>query len=176
MNAIVVFYAARGASDGATFISRTLKKAVKTLETAQGICFFEITEAEDGAAENYVQKNADGKPTLNEAAKRLFLCDGLNVSVTHNDDIIAAAFSYLPIGVDAERTDRRLSDGLIKKTGADSSDAIKHWTEIEALCKLSEVGVAELMDAQRFERCVCEYDVKFHYEIIGGDLITVAYI
>lgn len=76
-----------------------------------------------------------GKPLIKEIKKKESgapYCDNYYISVTHTDGVVMLALSDKPVGIDAEKSDRKVSETM---------KDIFNWTAYEAKCKLSGDGI-----------------------------------
>ena len=74
-----------------------------------------------------IKYSATGQPSLC-CKKEKIAC----VSISHTENIIVMAFSLKPVGVDIERSDRKISSRL---------GGISEWTRREAYGKMMGVGI-----------------------------------
>lgn len=78
---------------------------------------------------------AVGKPLIKEIKKKESgapYCDNYYISVTHTDGVVMLALSDKPVGIDAEKSDRKVPETM---------KDIFNWTAYEAKCKLSADGI-----------------------------------
>lgn len=76
-----------------------------------------------------------GKPLIKGIKKKESgapYCDNYYISVTHTDGVVMLALSDKPVGIDAEKSDRKVSETM---------KDIFNWTAYEAKCKLSGDGI-----------------------------------
>lgn len=91
--------------------------------------------ADDLAKRADVALRLTGKPligTLKKKESGAPYCDDYYLSVTHTDGVVMLALSDKPVGIDAEKSDRKVPETM---------KDIFNWTAYEAKCKLSGDGI-----------------------------------
>lgn len=109
-------------------------------------------------------RSALGKPYFAEAGAPHF-------SLSHTRELAVCAIGDTPIGVDAERCDRRISPALCNRflSACAAKDAILRWTERESFGKLTGEGVAvQVTPFAADTLCYHTYTVAEH-------IVTVCY-
>ncbi len=111
-----------------------------------------IEDPNEWTRRDYI-KNENGKPILSEGF----------VSIAHTPGLSAAAFSFAPVGIDAER-ERNCTEKLIRRTlGAEEYGEyertqnkqaffLRSWTAKESCLKLTGEGVGGPIAALRYDR------------------------
>ena len=76
-----------------------------------------------------------------EQGKPYFLSNPYHFSITHTDGLAIVAISDVPVGIDAERDDRIISDKLAKRFLHSDSATVEDWTRYEGLGKMLGCGI-----------------------------------
>ena len=80
-----------------------------------------------------IKKSQSGKP--------YFLGCPYHFSITHTDGLVAVAISDLPVGIDAESKNRRISNAVAFRFLRKDTASIEDWTRYEAVGKMLGCGV-----------------------------------
>ena len=92
-------------------------------------------------------KDKQGKP--------YFLNNSYYFSITHTDGLAVVAISDVPVGIDAEREDRLISDKVAKRFLHLDCACVEDWTRYESLGKMLGCGIPltkEQMNLSYFHR------------------------
>ena len=170
---VAVIYTRCG-TDSMSFASLGLEKALDVLKVSRGIVFVELTDT-TYEGDLLTEHLSDGRPALTAAAINRYDCVGLCISISHNEDVLAVAYSYSPIGLDVERADRKVGERLREWLAVDASVAVRRWTECEAVCKLAHIGIWQMVKQGLFEQTVERLDIGFFTTEMAGDLFTLAF-
>ena len=91
-----------------------------------------------------IERTEDGKPYFVD-------CD-YQFSITHTEGLVAVAISSENVGIDAEPSERRISDAVAKRFLGVENATVKDWTRYESIGKLLGCGVP-LAKEQRNTEC-----------------------
>ena len=120
-------------------------------EHANAHALLRLALGEQGVGGYELKRRAGGKPYIEGCP----LC----FSLTHTDGFCAVAVSAAEVGIDAERTQRRLSERMLKRicTAEElercrtQEELIRLWTLKEAAAKLSGRGIAQMLEGIAFD-------------------------
>lgn len=100
------------------------------------------------AIAEYAETNGCTKPLPRLLPNGKWVADNCYLSLSHTDGYVAAAVSDLPVGVDIERTNRRLAKGLYDRivcgkekalyAAPDNTQLLQLWTAKEAVFKQTD--------------------------------------
>lgn len=100
------------------------------------------------AIAEYAETNGCTKPLPRLLPNGKWVADNCYLSLSHTDDYVAAAVSDLPVGVDIERTNRKLAKGLYDRIACgkekalyaapDNTQLLQLWTAKEAVFKQTD--------------------------------------
>ena len=100
------------------------------------------------AITEYAETNGCTKPLPRLLPNGKWVADNCYLSLSHTDGYVAAAVSDLPVGVDIERTNRRLAKGLYDRivcgkekalyAALDNTQLLQLWTAKEAVFKQTD--------------------------------------
>ena len=100
------------------------------------------------AIAEYAETNGCTMPLPRLLPNGKWVADNCYLSLSHTDGYVAAAVSDLPVGIDIERTDRKLPTGLIARiacgnekalyTAPDNTQLLQLWTAKEAVFKQTD--------------------------------------
>jgi phosphopantetheinyl transferase len=117
------------------------------------------------------KKHENGQPYAINPAGNLF-----GVSISHTTGIVIAVLSACyRVGIDAEKTDRKVSDALIRRimhpdeVFDEQTPPIKVWTMKEAVLKLTGSGLRKNMNSLRLLPC----SELGYITTVNDDTITV---
>ncbi len=96
----------------------------------------------------YTETNGCTKPLPRLLPNGKWVADNCYLSLSHTDGYVAAAVSDLPVGVDIERTNRKLAKGLYDRivcgkekalyAAPDNTQLLQLWTAKEAVFKQTD--------------------------------------
>lgn len=100
------------------------------------------------AIAEYTETNGCTMPLPRLLPNGKWVADNCYLSLSHTDGYVAAAVSDLPVGVDIERTNRKLAKGLYERivcgnekalyTAPDNTQLLQLWTAKEAVFKQTD--------------------------------------
>ena len=100
------------------------------------------------AIAEYAETNGCTMPLPRLLPNGKWVADNCYLSLSHTDGYVAAAVSDLPVGIDIERTDRKLPTGLIARIACgkettlyatpDNARLLQLWTAKEAIFKQTD--------------------------------------
>lgn len=100
------------------------------------------------AITEYAKTNGCTKPLPRLLPNGKWVADNCYLSLSHTDGYVAAAVSDLPVGVDIERTNRKLAKGLYDRIACgkekalyaapDNTQLLQLWTAKEAVFKQTD--------------------------------------
>lgn len=100
------------------------------------------------AITEYAETNGCTKPLPRLLPNGKWVADNCYLSLSHTDGYVAAAVSDLPVGVDIERTNRKLAKGLYDRivcgkekalyAALDNTQLLQLWTAKEAVFKQTD--------------------------------------
>ena len=100
------------------------------------------------AITEYAETNGCTKPLPRLLPNGKWVADNCYLSLSHTDGYVAAAVSDLPVGVDIERTNRKLAKGLYDRIACgkekalyaalDNTQLLQLWTAKEAVFKQTD--------------------------------------
>ena len=100
------------------------------------------------AIAEYAETNGCTMPLPRLLPNGKWVADNCYLSLSHTDGYVAAAVSDLPVGVDIERTNRKLAKGLYERivcgnekalyTAPDNTQLLQLWTAKEAVFKQTD--------------------------------------
>ena len=100
------------------------------------------------AIAEYAETNGCTMPLPRLLPNGKWVADNCYLSLSHTDAYVAAAVSDLPVGVDIERTNRKLAKGLYERivcgnekalyTAPDNTQLLQLWTAKEAVFKQTD--------------------------------------
>ena len=103
------------------------------------------------AIAEYTETNGCTMPLPRLLPNGKWVADNCYLSLSHTDGYVAAAVSDLPVGVDIERTDRKLAKGLYDRivcgkekalyAAPDNTQLLQLWTAKEAFLKAIGTGI-----------------------------------
>ena len=100
------------------------------------------------AIAEYAETNGCTTPLPRLLPNGKWVADNCYLSLSHTDGYVAAAVSDLPVGIDIERTNRKLAKGLYERivcgnekalyTAPDNTQLLQLWTAKEAVFKQAD--------------------------------------
>ena len=100
------------------------------------------------AIAEYTETNGCTTPLPRLLPNGKWVADNCYLSLSHTDGYVAAAVSDLPVGIDIERTNRKLAKGLYERivcgnekalyTAPDNTQLLQLWTAKEAVFKQAD--------------------------------------
>ncbi len=117
-----------------------------------------------------------------EEGKPFFAHCPWQFSITHTEGLALVAVSHLPVGIDAERTDRRISEKVARRFLGKDSCTVEDWTQYEAVGKMLGCGIplttSVLSNTQyhvRFYTVLSEYTAccVSQSEVLAQDIVFV---
>ncbi len=112
----------------------------------------ETREEQHGAAYSLLSLYLGYEPEIKrEETGRPYIEDGPRFSISHTGGLAVCSVSFdAPSGVDAERADRAVSERVRDRMlgGLTGREAVRKWTETEALGKYIGCGVLGLKNAK----------------------------
>lgn len=100
------------------------------------------------AIAEYAETNGCTMPLPRLLPNGKWVADNCYLSLSHTDGYVAAAVSDLPVGIDIERTNRKLAKGLYERivcgnekalyTAPDNTQLLQLWTAKEAVFKQAD--------------------------------------
>ena len=82
-------------------------------------------------------------PTIakTEKGKPYFVDSTHHFSICHTDCLVAVVIADCPVGIDAEESSRRISDGVAKRFLHRDSASVNDWTKYECIAKMLGCGI-----------------------------------
>lgn len=120
-------------------------------EHANAHALLRLALSEQGVSGYELKRRAGGKPYIEGCPLRF--------SLTHTDGFCAVVISPAEVGIDAERTDRHISERMLKRICTPEeldrcrtqAELIRLWTLKEAAAKLSGRGIAQMLEGIAFD-------------------------
>ncbi len=130
------------------------------------------------ACQHVFKKNASGKPFLKEP-------DNLHFNLSHSSDAFLLALARHPVGVDMERTDRKIPElmaiirryysaeeqKIVSMSSRPETDFLKIWTRKEAIIKAVGTGLHENLNQINTQTDgAAETDINKGWHVYSGQM------
>lgn len=93
---------------------------------------YDLIKSKLSDKETKILRGEKGKPYLENGE--------FHFSVSHTDSLIAIAFAPFNIGIDIEKSRRKITEGVARRF-LDGNNDISHWVHFEAFSKLHGDGI-----------------------------------